>query len=236
MKFRYAVLFLASIALIATGCGSGDSKDSEKKEAKPQTKTEKAAAKDRDNKEAAVERAEKDFEKNKDDVGACRNLAMSYIALASPASATDPKTPVELPEDRDESLDKAVKTLEGCSKEDPKDRDVKQMLASTYMATNKYDKASPLLEQLARSARGQERPNAFYAWGLAASNAQDYDSAIEAWETFIELSPPKDPRIAQVRQSIKALRAAKAQPAPATEPAADADAEDEAEGDAEDEG
>lgn len=238
VKFRYAVLFLASTALIATGCGSdSDSKDSEK-EAKPKTKVEKAAAKDRDNKEAAVARAEKDFEKNKDDVGACRNLAMSYIALASPASATDPKTPVKLPEDRDESLDKAVTTLEGCAKDAPKDRDVKQMLASTYMATNKYDKASTLLEQLARTARGQERPNAFYAWGLAASNAQDYDSAIEAWETFIELSPPKDPRIAQVRQSIKALRAAKAQPAPApaAEPAADADADEKAEADAEDEG
>lgn len=220
MKLRNAALFLASIALIATGCGSdSESKDSEK-EAKPKTKVEKAAAKDRDNKEDAVARAEKDFDKNKDDVGACRNLAMSYIALASPASATDPKTPVELPKDREENLDKAVKTLEGCSKTDAKDRDVKQMLASTYMATNKYDKAAPLLEQLARSARGQERPNAFYAWGLAASNAQDYDSAIEAWQTFIELSPPKDPRIAQVQQSIKALRAAKTQPAPKAEPAA----------------
>lgn len=229
MKLRYAVLFFASIALIATGCGS-DSEDSKKQEAKkPETKAEKAAAKDRDNKEDAVARAEKDYDKNKDDVGACRNLAMSYIALASPASATDPKTPVELPEDRDKNLDKAVKTLEDCSKEDPKDRDVKQMLASTYMATNKYDKASPLLEQLARSSKGQERPNAFYAWGLAASNAQDYDAAIEAWETFIELSPKKDPRIAQVQQSIKALRAAKAQPAPTPAPETESeDAGDEA--------
>lgn len=226
MKFRYAVLFLASTALIATGCGS-DSPDSVKeKEAKPQTKAEKATAKDRDNKEAAVARAEKDFKKDKDDVGACRNLAMSYIALASPASATDPKTPVKLPEDREANLNKAVKTLERCSKVDPENRDVKQMLASTYMATNKYDKASQLLEQLASSAEGQERPNAFYAWGLAASNAQDYDSAIEAWETFVELSPEDDPRVAQVQQSIKALRAAKKQSAPKTEPAAEADADE----------
>jgi cytochrome c-type biogenesis protein CcmH/NrfG len=212
VKLRYAVLFLASLALIATGCGS-DSKDSDKKgDSKPQTKAQKAAAKDRDNKEDAVARAKKDFEKNKDDVGACRNLAMSYIAIASPASAPDPKTAVELPKDRDKSLAKAVKTLEGCAKTDPKDRDVKQMLASTYMATSKYDKAAPLLKQLAGSAKGQERANAYYAWGLAASNAQDFDAAIEAWQKFIELSPAKDPRIAQVQQSIKALRAAKAAP------------------------
>ncbi|MCW2920822.1 MAG: hypothetical protein JWL76_696 [Thermoleophilia bacterium] len=224
MKLRYAVLFLASLALVATGCGS-DSKDSssDKKAAKPQTKIEKAAAKDRDNKEDAVARAEKEYEKDKDNVGACRNLAMSYIAIASPASAPDPKTQVELPKDRDKSLAKAVDTLEGCAKTDPKDRDVKQMLASSYMATNKYDKAAPLLKQLASSAKGQERPNAYYAWGLAASNAQDFDAAIEAWQTFVELSPPKDPRIAQVQQSIKALRAAKNQPKAAATPAPAAD-------------
>lgn len=225
MKLRYAVLFLASAALLATGCGS-DSKESDKGGPdKPKTKAEKAQAKDRDNKVKAVDRAEKDFDENKDDVGACRNLAMSYIALASPASSTDPKVQVELPEDRDKSLEKAVDTLEGCQEIDAKDRDVKQMLASTYMGTQQYDKASVLLRQLATTAKGDERANAYYAWGLAASNAQDYDAAIEAWERFIELSPPKDTRIAQVRQSIKALRAAKANPTPAPAPAAEEDAE-----------
>jgi cytochrome c-type biogenesis protein CcmH/NrfG len=150
---------------------------------------------------------------------------MSLIALASPASSPDPKTPVELPKDRDESLKQAIETLEACAKTDPKDRDVKQMLASTYMATNQYDKAAPLLEQLARSARGESRANAFYAWGLAASNAQNYPDAIEAWETFIELSPPKDPRVAQVRQSIRSLRTAQKAPTPAPEPATDEDAD-----------
>lgn len=217
MKLRYAVLFLASISLIATGCG-GDSKESDTKDSKPKSKAQVAIDKDVANKKKAVERAEKEYEKSGDDVGACRNLAMSYIALASPASALDPKTPVELPKDRDESLGKAVKTLEGCAKDDPADRDVKQMLASTYMATNKYDKASPLLKQLAGSAKGPERPNAYYAWGLAASNAQDFDAAIEAWTMFVELSPKKDPRVPQVQQSIKALRAAKAAPAPKAAP------------------
>ena len=217
MKQTRAIAFaiLTGLTLVTTGCGS-DSKESDKADAKPKTKAEKAQEKDRDVKEKAVARAEKDFDKNKDDVGACRNLAMSWISLASPASPTDPKTPVALPKDRDESLDKAVNTLEDCQKIDPKDRDVKQMLASTYMATQKYDEASVLLKQIASSTTGEARANAYYAWGLAASNAEDYDSAISAWETFIELSPPKDPRIAQVRQSIKALKAAKAKPAAKT--------------------
>jgi len=205
VKLRYGFLFLAAAALLATGCGGdGDKKDSDKK----LSKAEKAQAEDRDNKEKAVDRAEKAFEKDKKDVGACRNLAMSYVALASPASPTDPKEQVELPKDRDKSLDKSVKTLEVCVKIDDEDRDVKQMLASTYMATNKYDKASPLLEELAKSAKGQERANAFYAWGLAASNAQETDNAIEAWNQFVKLAPKKDPRIDQVKQSIKALKAA----------------------------
>lgn len=234
MKLRYAFLFLVSAALLAAGCGS-DSKDSDKgDDAKPKTKAEKAQEKDRSVKEKSVERAKKDYEKNKDDVGACRNLAMSYIALASPASSTDPKQPVELPKDRDESLKKATGTLEECAETDSKDRDVKQMLASTYMATQEYDKASVLLKQLASSAKGPERANAYYAWGLAASNAEDFDSAIEAWETFIELSPPKDPRIAQVRQSIKALKAAQAKPKAATTTAPAASDEDAGSGDAAD--
>jgi tetratricopeptide (TPR) repeat protein len=206
VKLRHAFLFLAAAAMLAAGCGSDAAAT---KEEKPLTKAEKAAATDRDNKESSVKTAEKAFKENDKDVGACRNLAMSYIALASPASSTDPKQPPKLPEDRDKSLEKAVGTLEGCVKIDGKDRDVKQMLASTYMATNQYDKATPLLAQLARSAEGRERANAFYAWGLAASNAKNYDQAIAAWRQFVKLSPSDDPRIRQVNQSIQALQAAR---------------------------
>lgn len=232
MKLRNAFLLLASAALLATGCGSdagdageggGASKDksAEAKEKsgdeKEMTRAEKDAASDRENKEEQVKSARAAFKKSGDDVGACRNLAMSYIALASPASSADPKDPPKLPKDREENLDKAVKTLETCSELNGAGRDVQQMLASTYMATNEYDKATPLLEQLARSAEGQERANSYYAWGLAASNAEQYDDAIAAWEQFIELSPDKDPRIAQVRQSITALRAAQRKPAAAAQ-------------------
>ena len=93
------------------------------------------------------------------------------------------------------------------------------MLASTYMATNKFDKATPLLASLAKTAKGAERANAYYAWGLAASNAQEYKNAITAWQTFLTLAAgtkPVDPRIAQVKSSIKALQQAAKNPPAAT--------------------
>lgn len=226
MKLRYAFLFLASIALLASGCGSDS--DGDKADDKPKTKAEKAQAKDRDVKEDAVKTAKAAVKKDSKDIDACRNLAMSYINLASPASSTDPKKPVELPKDRDESLAKAIKTLEGCKKIDPKNNDVKTTLASSYMATSNYEKASPLLKELASSAKGPARPNAYYAWGLSSANAKDYDNAIRAWTMFIQLSPKDDPRIAQVRQSIKALRAAAKAPAPAPDTKADAKADSKA--------
>lgn len=245
MKLRHAFLSLASAALLASGCGSdsdggGDGADPKPKPKgeKKLTRAEKDAATDRENKEAQVESAEKAFKKRDDDVGACRNLAMSYIALASPASASDPKDPPKLPEDREKNLDKAVETLEGCAELEGAGRDVQQMLASTYMATNDYEKATPLLERLAFSAKGEERANSFYAWGLAASNAEQYDDAIAAWEQFIRLAPEDDPRIAQVRQSIKALRAADRKPAaaPANDSAEPAEQDEASAGDEGDSG
>lgn len=221
MKLRCGFVFVACAALVAAGCGGGDDKDGGKdggKADKP-SKAEQAAAEDRENKEEAVDRASEAFEENEKDVGACRNLAMSYVALASPASTGDPTNPPKVPEDRDENMKKAIETLEECRDIDPRDRDVQQMLASSYMGTNQYEKASELLEQLAKSAKGQERANAYYAWGLAASNAQQVDEAIAAWRQFIALAPPKDPRVPQIRQSIKALQAAGKQPSVTGEPA-----------------
>jgi tetratricopeptide (TPR) repeat protein len=214
VKLRYGFVFLVCIALLAAGCGSSnkDSKSSSsKKDTSKMSKQEKAAAVDLAAKEKGVKSAKKAFDKNSKDVGACRNLAMSYVALASPASTTDPKNPPPLPKDRDKNLKKSVSTLETCTKIDPKDRDVKQMLASTYMATNKYDKAAKLLKELATTSRGAEQANAYYAWGLAASNAQQLPDAIAAWQKFVSLSPAKDPRVKQVQQSIKALQDAQKQ-------------------------
>ena len=226
MKLRHGFVFLACAALVAAGCGGDDGSD-KKPEAK-MTKAEKAQATDRENKEKAVKAAVAAFKKSDDDVGACRNLSMTYIALGSPASSPDPKTPPTLPKDRDKSFGKAIETLEKCVKIDSKDRDVKQLLASSYMATNQYDKATPLLASLAASAKGAERANAYYALGLAASNAMEYDDAIGAWRKFVVLAPKNDPRIAQVNQSIKALAAAKKQPATQpTQPEAPADNGDE---------
>lgn len=242
MKLRIGFLLLLCLTLVVAGCGggggdgiasddrkSGDEKAEEGEQDEPKTKAEKARASDRENKEKSVKQARKAFEKEEGDVGACRNLAMSYVALASPASTGDPKNPPKPPKDRDKNMKKAIKTLERCRELDAKDRDVQQMLASSYMGTNQYDKAAVLLEDLAKSAKGEERANAYYAWGLAASNAQQLDDAILAWREFIRLAPDKDPRVPQIRQSIRALQAAQKQPAstpaPAAQDAADADAD-----------
>lgn len=230
MKLRLMFPVVMSVVLLSAGCGDdggGGSKE-EAREKEPKTKAEKAVAVDRENKEKQVEQAKKTFEKKDDDLNACRNLAMSYVALASPASTGDPKNPPKPPKDRDENMKKAIATLERCRKIDPDDRDVKQMLASSYMGTNQYDKAADLLEDLAKSARGQERANAYYAWGLAASNAQRLDEAIAAWRQFVQLAPPKDERVPQIRQSIKALEAAQKQQPAGAEKAGDAEAGDDA--------
>lgn len=221
MKLRYGLVFLASLSLVAAGCGGSDSKSSDTK--KSSTKTS-AADKVVQQKQDALDDAKKAFGKKKSDVNLCRDLAMKYIAVASPESTGDPNKAPKLPKDRDKNLKGAVSTLEDCQKIDTRNRDVQQMLASTYMATNQYDKAVPLLKQLATTSKGPERANSFYAWGLAASNAQDYAGAIQAWTQFTKLAPPKDQRVPQVRQSIKALQQAqKNPPAPAKGAAADAD-------------
>ena len=206
VKIRHVLLLLVCLMLVVAGCGS----DSDSK--KPASKQDKANAADQADKKKAVDKAKSTFDKNKKDVNACRNLALAYIALASPAAPVDPQDQVTLPKDRDESLKKAISTLEKCVDIDSSNRDARQMLASTYMATNKYDKAAPLLEAIAKTAKGSERANAYYAWGLAASNAQDLQSAIAAWNQFVKLADKGDPRIPQVKQSIKALKAAASQP------------------------
>lgn len=214
MKLRIGFAIVMAAALVTAGCGSSsDSKDSKKSSSKKDTKQtpaqEQVAAKS-----DALAAAKKAFDKKSTDVDLCRDLAMKYIAVASPESTGDPKVAPKQPKDRTKNLKNASKTLEGCTKIDGKNRDVQQMLASTYMALNQYDKAAPMLKALAGSAKGAERPNAYYAWGLAAGNAMDYADAIKAWQTFVDLSPRKDPRVAQVKQSIAALKVAQKQPAP----------------------
>jgi tetratricopeptide (TPR) repeat protein len=231
VKLRSGLAFLMIAAVVAAGCGSDDDTKEKKSSAKP-TAAETVLA----SKKEAVSKAEKAFDKDGNDVDACRNLAMSYVALASPESTGDPKKAPEPPKDREKNLKKSTATLEKCTKIAPKDRNVQQMLASTLMAQGQYEDASPLLESLAKSAKQPEAANAFYAWGLAASNAMDTDDAITAWRRFIALSPKDDTRIAQVRGAIKSLEAsrraaAKEKAAPtadsdAAEGAADAEGDD----------
>ncbi|MCW2950239.1 MAG: hypothetical protein JWN41_1252 [Thermoleophilia bacterium] len=210
VKLRMGFALLCAGSLVVAGCGSNNSDDSKK--SSKTTKTS-ATASQTANKQQALDTAKKAFDKKPTDINTCRDLAMKYIAVASPESSSDPKVAPKQPKNRDENLKSASKTLRGCLKIDAKNRDVQQMLASTYMARNKYDDAAPLLKQIALSSKRVEAANAFYAWGLAAGNAQNYDDAISAWSKFVALSPAKDPRVAQVKQSIAALRVAKKQAA-----------------------
>lgn len=220
MKVRSILLLAMSAMLVLGGCGSdggggGDNDKAKPKDEKPEKKEDDKqthAERVKEAKKDALADAKKAYEKDSDNVDACRDLAMKYISIASPESTGDPKKAPKLPKNREENLEKAKETLEECRKLDADNEAVLQMLASTYMATNEYDKASTLLERLARDAEGGQRANAYYAWGLAASNAKDYDSAIQAWTRFVEVAPEDDPRVAQVRQSIKALRQASKTP------------------------
>lgn len=206
MKIRNVMLLLGVLVLLVAGCGS-DSK-SKSGDEKPATKAEKERAKDAKVKATNVKKAEKAFKKDSKDVGACRNLGMAWISKASPASVTDPKAKVVPPKDREKSLKQAISVLEDCRDLDENDRDVKIMLSSVYMSAGKQEKAIPILRSLAKSAKGAERPNAYYSWGLAANNAQDYNEAIEAWSSFVRIAPKSDTRVKQTKQSIKALKAA----------------------------
>lgn len=210
MKLRFGFALLLVGALIAAGCGSsGDSKKSSTKTASS-TSSQKTTVAD---KKAALADAKKAFAKKSGDIDLCRDLAMKYIAVASPESSSDPKVAVKQPKGREKNLKSSVKTLKKCVQIDTKNLDVQRMLASAYMALNQYDDASPLLKAIAGASKGAERPNAYYAWGLAAGNAQNYDDAIKAWTTFVQLSPATDTRVAQVKQSIVALKQAKRQAA-----------------------
>jgi tetratricopeptide (TPR) repeat protein len=208
---------LLALSLVAAGCGSdGDDGDSGDKKGSTASKESK------DPKVRQVAESEDAFEKEPQDVNACKNLALSYVALASPTSSGKANEPVEPPKDREENMKKAADTYEQCRQLAPKDVDVKRSLASSYMSVGDYEKATPLLEEVAKQAKNQ--PNDYYAWGLAASNARDTKSTIEAWEAFLRFVPKGDPRIVQVRRSLVLLRQEQKGGAPkaATPPAAPA--------------
>lgn len=202
---------LASFALVASGCGSGggdDGKDKDGGKGKDQAAETTGGGDDESSaavKDRQLKAAQKEFEENGDDSNACRNLASAYIAVASPESTGDPKNPPSEPEGAEGNRKEAVKTLERCAELAPTDRTIQNMLATTYMSVGDYDKAEPLLQEIATGARRPDA-NAFYAWGLAASNAQQPAEAVRAWTRFLELAPKDDPRRKAVADSVKALK------------------------------
>lgn len=224
VKVRHALLLVAIAALLGAGCGKDEAKgsaSSDSKDTKAKPAKQSAGDKVVEQKQQAVQAAGEAFDKKPKDANLCRDLGLKLIALASPESTGDPKKAPEIPKDREKNLKKATDVLETCHELAPKDAGITSMLASVKMAGGEYKDASTLLGQLAKGT--PKDANAFYAWGLAASNATDYATAITAWTKFAQLADPKDPRVSQVRQSISALKAQEKQ-AKASPPAAAPDA------------
>ncbi len=215
MLVKRILLVLAAVLLVA-GCGSDNSSDkSKKKEAKKKSSDPVMAAK-----EKSIDQSLEAVEKTPKDANAYRNLAQSYIAMASPTAMEGGKIQ-EAPKDRDKYLKKAVEALEEARKLDSKNLDYTQMLASTHLALQEYDEALPLLEEVAKGRKDDE--NAYYQLGLAYSNAGKLKETIEAWEMFVKLAGPKDPRVKQTKDSIKQLKAALKNPTPPPAPAPEDD-------------
>lgn len=187
------VLAVAAVGLVAAGCAGG-SKDS-KKDSSALTGV----------KGDSVKRAQKDFDKNPKDINACVNLGQSWIAYASPDAPKKAGDPVKPPKDRMKSLGKAATTLETCTKLDAKSEAAQQMLASTYMGMSKYEKAAPILHDIAIAHKTDA--NAWYAWGLAESSALNSAKTVEAWKQFIRYAYKADTRVKPTKEQIKALEA-----------------------------
>lgn len=185
------LVVVMAAALVASACSSSDEK----------AKTGLAALKGI--KGDSVRRASKDFDKNAKDINACRNLAQAWIAYASPDAPTKAGEPVKPPSDRNKSLGKAATTLETCVKLDAKDESSRQMLASTYMGLSKYDKAAPLLREIAVAHKTDA--NSWYAWGLAESSALNPAKTVEAWKLFVKYADKGDTRVKPTQQQIAAL-------------------------------
>lgn len=204
MKFRPIVLTLVVAASLMVVAGCGSSSSSSKKSTKDAKGTSSQKDKSTDEiKHDQLEAAKKEFKKHANDKNACSNLAQAYIVVGSPESNPKSKEPPKRPKDAEKNFKKAADTLEKCVDLDPNNVDLKSRLASTYMALNRYDDAAPILKDVAESRK--DDANAYYAWGLAASNARNSKQAVQAWQQFLKYAPKKDPRIPQVQQSIKTL-------------------------------
>lgn len=193
--------------VIAAGCGSS-SKDSNSDSASTSTKVLIGV------KGKQVKDAQKSFDKSPKNIDACRSLAQSWIAYASPDAPKKAGQAVKIPKDRNKSLKQASQILEKCRELAPKDEFVTQMLASTYMAQGKFDKAAPILKNIATTQKNNA--NAWYAYGLAESSAGNTAATIAAWKKFLDYAEKNDPRIKQTQQSIEALTAEAKKPAATT--------------------
>lgn len=204
MRFRtpfIVVSMIAAVGLMVAGCGTSDTKD---KTTGVVVSGQELLGTEKNPKIKQVVAASKAFKDAPTDANACRNLAQTWIAYASPDATKKAGDQPKIPKDRDASLKQARKVLEKCD-ELKKDPNTTQMLASVYMATSEPKKAAPLLKEIATDRKTDA--NAYYAWGLAESGALNTSGVITAWTKFLAYADAKDPRIKQTKDSIAALKA-----------------------------
>ncbi|MBC7644174.1 MAG: hypothetical protein H7123_03540 [Thermoleophilia bacterium] len=200
-SFSVATAVLCSLVVAAAGCGSSGSSKGNGGD----NSSKKPSGKLTGPKGTQVKKAMTEFDKNPKNADACRSLAQSWIAYASPDAPKKAGDTVKVPKDRNASLKKSSETLVKCQALAPKDENVQQMLASTYMAQGNFKAAAPILKTIATARKNDA--NSWYAYGLAESSAGNTTATVSAWTKFLAFAEAKDPRIKQTKDSIAALKA-----------------------------
>ena len=91
---------------------------------------------------------------------------------------------------------------------DPYSQALQTQLNTAYTkVTSAYQKVAAVYKQAAQIAKGtSEEPNALLQWASASQSANDYGSAISAYQRFLKVAPD-NPNAAAVRQTLAQLQA-----------------------------
>ena len=96
---------------------------------------------------------------------------------------------------------------------DPYSQALQTQLNTAYTkVTSAYQKVAAVYKHAAQIAKGtSEEPNALLQWASASQSANDYGSAITAYQRFLKVAPD-NPNAAAVRQTLSQLQASVAAP------------------------
>ena len=91
---------------------------------------------------------------------------------------------------------------------DPYSKALQTQLSTAYTkVTTAYQKVAAVYKQAAQIAKGtSQEPNALLQWASASQSANDYGSAVTAYQRFLKVAPD-NPNAAAVRQTLAQLQA-----------------------------